>query len=96
MLDTLDLTISLDKETYRAKIEGLMRELRSLQNICWLEKLPIIVVLEGWAAAGKGALVKQMTNYMDPRGFIVHPTFAPSEEEKKISFSVAFLAKNTC
>jgi polyphosphate:AMP phosphotransferase len=93
MLDTLDLTISLDKETYRAKIEDLMQELRSLQNICWLEKLPIIVVLEGWAAAGKGALVKQMTNYMDPRGFIVHPILAPSEDEKKYPFLWRFWQK---
>lgn len=93
MLDTLDLTISLDKETYRIKIEELMRELRSLQNICWLEKVPIIVVLEGWAASGKGALVKQMTNYMDPRGFVVHPILAPSEEEKKYPFLWRFWQK---
>jgi AMP-polyphosphate phosphotransferase len=93
MLDTLDLTISLDKETYRVKIEDLMQELRSLQNICWLEKLPIIVVLEGWAAAGKGGLVKQMTNYMDPRGFIVHPILAPSEDEKKYPFLWRFWQK---
>ncbi|WP_373478452.1 polyphosphate:AMP phosphotransferase [Geminocystis sp.] len=93
MLDNLDLTISLDKETYRTKIEDLMRELRSLQNICWLEKLPIVVVLEGWAAAGKGGLVKQMTNYMDPRGFVVHPILAPSEEEKKYPFLWRFWQK---
>ncbi len=93
MLDTLDLTLSLDKQTYRAKIEDLMRELRSLQNICWLKKLPIIVVLEGWAAAGKGGLVKQVTNYMDPRGFIVHPILAPSENEKKYPFLWRFWQK---
>lgn len=93
MLDTLDLTISFDKETYRAKIEDLMQELRSLQNICWLEKLPIVVVLEGWAAAGKGSLVKQMTNYMDPRGFVVHPILAPSEDEQKYPFLRRFWQK---
>jgi len=93
MLDTLDLNISLDKDTYHAKIEDLMRELRSLQNICWLQKLPIIVVLEGWAAAGKGALVKQMTNYMDPRGFTVHPILTPSEEERKYPFLWRFWQK---
>ncbi|BAQ64066.1 polyphosphate:AMP phosphotransferase [Geminocystis sp. NIES-3709] len=93
MLDTLDLSLSLDKDTYRSKIEDLMRELRSLQNICWLKKLPIIVVLEGWAAAGKGGLVKQMTNYMDPRGFIVHPILSPSPDEQKFPFLWRFWQK---
>ena len=93
MLDTLDLSVSLDKDTYRHKIEELMRELRSLQNICWLHKLPIIVVLEGWAAAGKGSLVKQMTNYMDPRGFTVHPILTPSDQEKQYPFLWRFWQK---
>jgi polyphosphate:AMP phosphotransferase len=93
MLDTLDLEVSLDKHTYRFKIEDLMRELRSLQNICWQKQLPIVVVLEGWAAAGKGDLVKQVTNYMDPRGFTVHPILTPSEEERKYPFLWRFWQK---
>lgn len=93
MLNELNLKLSLDKETYRSKIEDLMRELRSLQNICWQKKLPIIVVLEGWAAAGKGALVKKMTNYMDPRGFTVHPILSPSSLEKQYPFLWRFWEK---
>ncbi|MEG4585278.1 polyphosphate:AMP phosphotransferase [Microcoleus sp. MOSTC5] len=86
MLDNLDLDISLDKETYDAKIEVLMKQLRSLQLACWEKKLPAIIVLEGWAAAGKGALVKQMVGYMDPRGFAVHPIWPPSAAEKGYPF----------
>lgn len=86
MLDTLDLDASLDKTTYRSQIELLMRQLQSLQKACWDKKLPMLVVLEGWAAAGKGALVKKMVGYMDPRGFAVHPIWPPSEEEQKYPF----------
>jgi polyphosphate:AMP phosphotransferase len=86
MLKNLDLTLSLDKTTYDNQIEDLMRELRSLQKACWEKQLPIIVVLEGWAAAGKGSLVKKTTEYMDPRGFSVHPILAPSLEEKRYPF----------
>jgi polyphosphate:AMP phosphotransferase len=93
MLDTLDLELSLDKETYQTKLEDLMCELRSLQNICWQRKLPIVVVLEGWAAAGKGALVKKITNYMDPRGFAVHPIFPPTSQEKLYPFLWRFWQK---
>ncbi|AFZ33700.1 polyphosphate:AMP phosphotransferase [Stanieria cyanosphaera PCC 7437] len=83
MLDILDLDISLDKTTYQTKIQDLMRQLHSLQTQCWRQKLPVVVVLEGWAAAGKGGLVKKITNYMDPRGFAVHPILQPSLEEQK-------------
>jgi polyphosphate:AMP phosphotransferase len=93
MLNTLDLKLSLDKDTYNAQIDDLMRELRSLQNACWENKLPVTVVLEGWASAGKGALLKKITNYMDPRGFSVHPIFAPSEHEQKYSFLWRFWHK---
>ncbi len=86
MLDTLDLSVSLDKDTYRSKIEALMEQLRSLQQACWEKKLPMIVVLEGWAAAGKGALVKKVVNYMDPRGFTVHPIWPASPHEQHYPF----------
>lgn len=93
MLDSLDLEITLEKESYHTQIENLMRELRSLQNICWQEKVPIIVVLEGWAAAGKGALVKKMINYMDPRGFVLHPILPPLSQEKQYPFLWRFWQK---
>lgn len=93
MLDNLDLDISLDKETYDAKIEVLMQQLRSLQQACWEKKLPIIIVLEGWAAAGKGALVKKMVGYMDPRGFTVHPIWPPSDTELSYPFLWRFWQK---
>ncbi|MBD0395828.1 MAG: polyphosphate:AMP phosphotransferase, partial [Microcoleus sp. C1-bin4] len=93
MLDNLDLDISLDKETYDAKIEVLMKQLRSLQLACREKKLPAIIVLEGWAAAGKGALVKKMVGYMDPRGFGVHPIWPPSEAEMGYPFLWRFWQK---
>ncbi|MCL1465144.1 polyphosphate:AMP phosphotransferase [Argonema galeatum] len=86
MLDNLDLDLCLDKAAYKSQIETLMRTLRSLQKACWEKKMPVIVVLEGWAAAGKGALVKKMVGYMDPRGFAVHPIWPPSPEEQQYPF----------
>ncbi|ERT06148.1 AMP phosphotransferase [Lyngbya aestuarii BL J] len=93
MLDTLDLNLSLDKETYQSQIESLMQKLRSLQQTCWEKKLPAIIVLEGWAVAGKGALVKKMVGYMDPRGFIVHPIWPPTREERRYPFMWRFWQK---
>jgi polyphosphate:AMP phosphotransferase len=93
MLDTLDLHLSLDKATYKAEIDKLMTQLRALQTACWEKKLPVIVVLEGWAASGKGALVKKMVAYMDPRGFLVYPIWPPSDAEQHYPFLWRFWQK---
>jgi AMP-polyphosphate phosphotransferase len=93
MLSSLDLSPSLDKETYLSKISDLMHQLRSLQQSCREQKLPVVVVLEGWAAAGKGTLVKKTIEYMDPRGFTVHPVLAPSPEERRYPFLWRFWQK---
>lgn len=93
MLDTLDLELSLPEASYQQQLEQLMQQLRSLQTACWQKQLPVSVVLEGWAAAGKGALVKKMTNYMDPRGFSVLPIFEPSDREDRYPFLWRFWHK---
>lgn len=93
MLETLDLNLCLDKKTYQAQMETLMRQLHTLQAACWEKRLPVVLVLEGWAAAGKGALVKQMVECMDPRGFIVHPIWPTTPEEQKYPFLWRFWNK---
>ncbi|OCR02550.1 polyphosphate:AMP phosphotransferase [Oscillatoriales cyanobacterium USR001] len=93
MLENLNLHLSLDKETYDSQIEVLMKQLRSLQKACWEKKLPVILVLEGWAAAGKGALVKKMVGYIDPRGFTVHPIWPPTAQERSYPFLWRFWQK---
>jgi polyphosphate:AMP phosphotransferase len=86
MLDTLDLSVAIDKQTYRLQIEALKEQLRGLQSACWHKQLPVVLVLEGWAAAGKGSLVKELVDCMDPRGFTVHPVLPPSISEQKYPF----------
>lgn len=93
MLENLDLSLSLDKSEYKSQIEPLMRELRNLQRKCWQQKIPVVVVVEGWAAAGKGKLVKTALDYLDPRGFKVHPTLAPTEQEQQYPFLWRFWQK---
>ncbi|MBR8831339.1 MAG: Polyphosphate:AMP phosphotransferase [Chroococcopsis gigantea SAG 12.99] len=93
MLNNLDLSVSLDKEIYKVQIEDLMKQLSKLQQSCWEQKLPIVVVLEGWAAAGKGSLVKKIINYIDPRGFLVYPILQPSAHEESYPFLWRFWQK---
>ena len=37
----------------------------------------MIMVFEGWDAAGKGGAIRRITEKIDPRGFVVYPIAAP-------------------
>lgn len=86
MLDNIDLSLSLKKDDYKEQMDDLMYELRSLHQQCWEKRLTLIIVLEGWAAAGKGTMVKKLATCMDPRGFILHPIVAPTPQEEQYPF----------
>lgn len=83
MLDHVDLSLSLDKATYREKLNPMMQQLRSLQTACWQKRLTLIVVLEGWAAAGKGKIAQKLATCLDSRGFALYPILAPTPQEQQ-------------
>jgi polyphosphate kinase 2 (PPK2 family) len=43
--------------------------------------VPVIIVFEGWDAAGKGTLINRLGQVLDPRGFKVHPIVPPDLNE---------------
>ncbi len=55
--------------------------LRSQQGV-WFKKERVIIVFEGFDAAGKGGAIRKITEPLDPRGVRVHPIAAPSEEDQ--------------
>ncbi|WLR42468.1 UDP-galactose-lipid carrier transferase [Bacillus carboniphilus] len=52
-----------------------------------------IFVFEGWDAAGKGGVIKRMTAGLDPRGFEVHATKAPTNEEQQYPYLHRFWSR---
>ena len=70
---------SQEKEIYR-------NELASRQQVIKNEGLPVIVILEGWSAAGKGSALGSIIKFMDPRFFRVYNMDVISEEEKRYPF----------
>ena len=57
-------------------------QLRELGYQVYLQKRPVILVFEGWDAAGKGGAIKRITEKLDPRGYVVYPISAPQGEDK--------------
>jgi polyphosphate:AMP phosphotransferase len=86
MLDKIDLRRKITREAYRAAMPGLEQRLGELQRQAWDQRLPVVVVFEGWSAAGKGTLINRLILPLDPRGFRVHSTGEPSPDEQRRPF----------
>jgi polyphosphate kinase 2 (PPK2 family) len=82
MLDTVDLSLALDRDTYVKELTRYQIELRELGYQVYVQKRPVALVFEGWDAAGKGGAIKRITEKLDPRGYVVHPIAAPQGEDK--------------
>jgi polyphosphate kinase 2 (PPK2 family) len=82
MLETLDLTRALDRESYVKEITRRQVQLRELGYQVYTQKRPVLILFEGWDAAGKGGAIKRVTEKLDPRGYVVYPIAAPQGEDK--------------
>jgi AMP-polyphosphate phosphotransferase len=83
MLEKIDLTAKLDKETYKAKMASLSDRLYFVQQASWSAGVPVIILFEGWDAAGKGTTIHKLTDPIDPRGYKIYPIRAARTYEKK-------------
>lgn len=81
LLSEYSLDKTIDPEDYKYILKREQKKLRTLHNIIYQRKIPIIIVYEGWDAAGKGGNIKRITQALDPRGFEVVPVAAPSPSE---------------
>ncbi len=81
MLENIDLTRCVAKDEYKKRKQSLELKLAELQRKAKDLKIPIMIVFEGWDAAGKGTLINNLILPMDPRGFNVFSTLPPNEEE---------------
>ncbi|MDK2971113.1 MAG: AMP-polyphosphate phosphotransferase [Candidatus Sumerlaeota bacterium] len=86
MLEQLDLSETLSKSEYKERLEELTPQLRMLQVEQRQLGIPMIVVFEGWDCAGKGEAISSLAEILDPRGFKVHVTFEPTQEEARRPF----------
>ncbi len=86
MLETLDLNKSLTKSAYSKAMAELQERLRQLQYAARDAEIPIVICLEGWDTAGKGAVIKKLTERLDPRLYRVHPGSQPSPLEQRYHF----------
>ena len=77
---------------YKEMTEQLENNLSQLQQKIRAEKLPVIIIMEGWGASGKGMLIADMIKRLDPRFFKVHSTMPATDAEKRYPMMKRFWA----
>src|SRR5262249_44590334 len=73
---------TLDRRVYFKELFALQRELVRLQDWVQHHKLKVVAIFEGRDAAGKGGVVKGMTQRLNPRVCRVAALPAPNERER--------------
>ncbi|MDY7109187.1 MAG: polyphosphate:AMP phosphotransferase [Planctomycetota bacterium] len=81
ILDTLDLSRSLERETYREQLQRYQNKLFALQTRAFEQGHTSVLVFEGWDASGKGGAIRRLIRGMDPRDYRIVPVGSPTEEE---------------
>ncbi len=73
---------SMDRRLYFRELFRLQRELVKLQDWVQHKKLKLVVIFEGRDAAGKGGVIKRITQRLNPRVCRVAALPAPSPRER--------------
>ncbi len=72
----------LKDEVYSHDLEKLQEELVNLQEWIKLKGLKVVVIFEGRDAAGKGGVIKRITESLNPRICRIEALGTPTEKEK--------------
>ncbi len=75
-------TQALDQQLYFKELFRLQHELIKLQDWVVAKKLKLVVIFEGRDAAGKGGIIKRITQRLNPRVCRVVALPAPNERER--------------
>ncbi len=82
LLDSLDLSLQLDKKTYKQELAKYQSRINKLTRQARELKRSSLLVFEGWDAGGKGGTIRRLTHAMDARNYQVIPVATPTDEEK--------------
>lgn len=82
LVDSLDMTQTLDKDSYQQQLVAEQARLARLLRDKRMRRHALVAVFEGNDAAGKGGAIRRVTGALDPRQYHIVPVAAPTEEEK--------------
>ena len=82
-----------DRDEVKVRLKAAQEKLAVQQMQLKDKKLPVLVLIEGWGAAGKGSTIGRIIRNIDPRFFKVFSMAAPTEEERRKPFLTRYFEK---
>ena len=82
-----------EKEELKQQLDVAKKKLYDLQMKIKEHKIPVLVLFEGWSAAGKGSMIGKVIKNIDPRFFKVATMSAPSEQELRRPFLYRYMCQ---
>jgi polyphosphate:AMP phosphotransferase len=83
MFETAELGHRASKEEYAAEVPKLREKLLNAHFALKEAKLPVIIIVSGAEAAGKGEVVQRLNEWLDPRGVDTIAFWRQSDEERE-------------
>ena len=80
-VDTMEHGLVLEREEYKKELKYLQKKLFRLENLMYQARIPLIIMYEGWDAAGKGGNIKRVAQALDARAYTIYPSPAPTKPE---------------
>ena len=80
-----------EESEFKKELKEAQEKLAGYQMQIKEAKLPVMVIFEGWGAAGKGSVVARVIKNIDPRFFKVRTIATPTAEEKRYPFLHRYL-----
>lgn len=81
MLAKMEFPVKPERQSYKTEIDKLELQLKRLQREIIEENIPVLLMFEGWPAAGKGTMINRLMQSLDPRRFRVYPIHEPTMAE---------------
>jgi polyphosphate kinase 2 (PPK2 family) len=81
-LAAVNMSQRLSARDYKKQMLDLQVRLLKCEFDIYSHQVPVLCLMEGWDAAGKGGAIKRIAAPLDPRGFSVVSFAAPHFEEK--------------
>lgn len=80
-LDEVDHSLALTHDEYKLQLKAEQERLRRIELEMYIGRVPMMIMYEGWDAAGKGGSIKRVAQALDARSYTIFPSPAPTKPE---------------
>jgi polyphosphate kinase 2 (PPK2 family) len=89
-LSEIDPNAVLEDGEYKHMLPIYQIAMSELGRFFFRKERPVIIVFEGWDAAGKGSVIKRLTRRLDPRFYEVHAIAKPEGDDARKHYLYRF------